>query len=229
MGTFIIIVIGSVIIVSVTTLVAGIVGANPSDQERKEAMKIFNNINDFTATKKYQTLGRGSVIAFDENRREVLIMDRKYFSSSIEANAYKKVTGYDQSQLFITRIKFSNILKSEIKIDNETVATKSVSRTLSGAFFGGVLAGNAGTIVGGLSGNTRNITNVKSIDLVLTSKILSYPTVKFRFFDGYLDTLGTRKELSTSDLRVKIGLEKSAEWQSIMTIIIDQEDKSGGL
>ena len=84
-------------------------------QDKKDAIKSFQNISDFKATKQYQNSRRGSTIAFDENIKEVLIMDRKYFSNIKDIMEYKKTTGHDQHQVTTTRIKFSDILKSEIK------------------------------------------------------------------------------------------------------------------
>ena len=41
----------------------------------------------------------------------------------------------------------------ELLEDNTTIASRSLGRTVGGAVVGGVLAGGAGSVVGGLSGN----------------------------------------------------------------------------
>ncbi len=193
------------------------IGKN-SQNKKSNVLFVQQKLNEFNPDKKYINPTNKSAIAFNEAKRQLLIVDKKHFNNLYEAMAYEKSTGRNHKEFWATTIEFANILQSEIKTDDQTISKKSTSRTLGGVLVGGALLGGAGAIVGGLSGAAKNFSKTKSIDLVITTKTLSDPIIKFRFFDS-------PQQVSSSSSMVKYALDNAEQWQSIISIIIDQEDK----
>ncbi len=63
---------------------------------------------------------------------------------------------------------FEDMISVELLESGVTISKKSTARTLGGALVGGVLAGGAGMVVGGLSGSSRERRKVSSIILKVT-------------------------------------------------------------
>ncbi|MDP3352439.1 MAG: hypothetical protein Q8S44_01700 [Flavobacteriaceae bacterium] len=165
------------------------------------------NIEGFSYTIRHIT--SQGLIAIDDNSEQIIIK--------------KGVSGK------ILKYSYSDILSCEIIEDGVTTSVKSTKRILGGALIGGVLAGGAGLIVGGLSGQQLQEKEIKSLDLKIVFLDTSNPNFTLRFFDAYLDSNKLRRSIKLSDTTFQHVLNKSIEnlkkWKDVIEIIIEKNDR----
>ena len=117
--------------------------------------------------------------------------------------------------------KFSDIIESEVVIDNQTITKSSKLAMAGGAVLGGVLAGGVGAIIGGLSGNKKQFDRVRQIDIKLTINDLDNPVQKINFLDGkdssYRKLLNGHHKNSEE---YKEAIKQVDKWQAIFDVII---------
>lgn len=80
---------------------------------------------------------------------------------------------------------FEDMISVELLESGVTISKKSTARTLGGALVGGVLAGGAGMVVGGLSGSSRERRKVSSIIVKVTLRDVSNPSLNIVCFENY--------------------------------------------
>jgi hypothetical protein len=78
-------------------------------------------------------------------------------------------------------IPFQHLISAEIYEDGDTIMSSARGRTVGGAIVGGLLAGGAGAVVGGLSGKKRSAATVRNIDLRITVNDTRAPTITIPF------------------------------------------------
>lgn len=190
-------------------IIAQIWYSNEKTKERKEQKKKLNNelskIDNFTPTKRL--VGPWGLIAIDDNTEQIAI---------------KEKTGR------IRKYPYSEILSCEIIEDGETTYKKSTSRTVSGAIVGGIIAGGAGAIIGGLSGKEKEKKEIKYLDFKIVFKDTTNPNFKIRFFDAWEETARTKKSIRITDSVFGPVFQKALNnlknWKNIIEIIIDKVD-----
>ena len=176
MGVFFAIVVFIVIVVFV-----GIVtGRNEANKEREridDLDNIVNTLEDFTVTR--------SLTGFSNYYR--FLVDEQH----------KKVCYISGSRKLI--IPFSKILSVELIENGNTKMSKSTARTIGGALVGGAIAGTAGAIVGGLSGNSRNKHMVSTVKVKVRIKDSSCSSLTIEAFNSKRMIASTANEIDTAD------------------------------
>jgi hypothetical protein len=149
----------------------------------------LSEIEDFIVTRQIVGFGDRYVFAVDENNEKILLITRKY----------QRVEEYTKDI-----VSFSDIIGIELIANGKTTVSKrSTTRTIGGAIVGGVLAGGAGAIIGGLSGNTKQEENVA----VYTVKILL-------------------RSIEKTSLIWYADKENANNIKDLVSVIIDKTDKS---
>lgn len=77
--------------------------------------------------------------------------------------------------------------------------SKSTARTFGGALVGGVIAGTAGAIVGGLSGNSRKKHLVSTVQVKIRIKDISHSSLTIEAFNSKRMIASTVNEIDTAD------------------------------
>ncbi|MBU8803427.1 immunity protein [Bacillus inaquosorum] len=118
-------------------------------------------------------------------------------------------------------IPFSNIIESEITLDNQMISKVSKS----GIVAGGLLAGGIGAAIGGLSASSIQNEMVKSVTLKITVEDLSKPIHYIDFLptqevEGY-NTQGYKKDSNT----IQQALKNAEYWHGVMDVIIKKANK----
>lgn len=190
-------------------IIAVILGANKQqkEQEKREnkQRESLNSLEGFQPTKKaYKNDG---LIALDGQNKEI---------------ALQKNNGQ------IKRFNFSDIISCEVVEDGETVTRKS--NKIGRAVVGGVLAGGAGAIIGGLSGKEKQNKEIKSISLKIIFKTSEIPyTFKLTFFDAKQATSHTKSKIKLSESvygkMAKDAINEVSNWKEKIESIINQYDK----
>jgi len=120
-------------------------------------------------------------------------------------------------------VPFDKIISVEIIEDNSVLFSKSAS--VGGAILGGVLAGEAGMIVGGLSGETKKEKNVSKVTVKIKIRDYSTPSLLIECFNSP-ELLGNKEIWSTH----KVYLEELHNAQKIadyVSVIIDEVGVKG--
>ena len=178
---------------------------------KEENKRLVDNLKDFNATKKYSD-DYGLFIAIDDNTNRI----------AIKLNGEKKITTYS----------YNDILSCEIIEDGVSIYKKSTTRTVGGAVLGGVIAGGAGAIVGGLSGKQSKEREYKKIQLKLVIKDTKNPNIFLTFFDYQKvdpsKTVEPEKGIKETEFLNGEILKESKlavnQWKDVFTIIIDKID-----
>ncbi|ULN54919.1 immunity protein [Bacillus subtilis] len=118
-------------------------------------------------------------------------------------------------------IPFSNIIESEIALDNQIISKVSKS----GIVAGGLLAGGIGAVIGGLSASSIQNEMVKSVTLKITVEDLSKPIHYIDFLptqevEGY-NTQGYKKDSNV----IQQALTNAEYWHGVMDVIIKKANK----
>lgn len=140
------------------------------------------------------------IVAIDKGRRKILLYSINEEKLSSDKMAVK-VIGY-------------NDLKSvEMIINNATIFQKSVTRTIGGAVVGNMVAGEAGSVVGGLSGGGTSINAISSIKMRILVKDIDMPSFTF--------TCLTCDNIRVDSSLIKRDVERAYEIKDTLNAIID--------
>lgn len=160
-------ILGIIIAVLLLFLVIGAFGAFKQTKQENEIAATVNEhsqkLEDFGATKIIESPLGLYKVKIDENNEKVAYISK------------------DGSRVF----SYDDIIKVELQESGTTVSEKSTTRTVGGAVLGGVLAGGAGAIVGGLSGSSTQRRKVSSIVVKVTLRDVADPTVNIVCFENY--------------------------------------------
>ena len=174
-----------------------IVGSYGNEKQREQEDEFEKQIKESGAIISQHVKCYNGFISIDEDNKKIYL--------AITAITGKKFKGYS----------FSDILGCEVVLDDNSVYKKSTLRTVGGALVGGALLGEAGAIVGGLSGASQKKSNIKKAELKITVKDISNPNYKFEFYGaGVPSSFRSQK------------LEEVEKWKDIISIIIDRVDNT---
>ncbi len=163
------------------------------------------------------------------------------FKATTKILGYKSLYAFaiddDQKKVFYTTdqeeqyvLSYEDIISVELLEDNQVLSEKSSMRTIGGAVVGGVLAGGAGAIVGGLSGNTKQKQLHSSVVVKLLVRNVTMPTLTISCFDCQTMTLA-KKPIKDGDSEMEIyktGLAHAKQIVDLLHVIIDFVDKKQG-
>ena len=120
-------------------------------------------------------------------------------------------------------LKYSDIIEVSYEENSTKLYSKSAMRTVGGAVVGSALMGEAGAIVGGMSGDLKSNLEIKTmqIKLLLRDTKRTSLVLEFKDFDGVLKT----KETAAQKLYEKF-LENAKLAKDTLSIIIDKAKTS---
>lgn len=191
-----------VLVTIISIIVVSIKHAGESEaieKSKKIVEEKFSNLTDFKTTKK-------------------IVHTRFIFAIDEEA---QKVAYIDPQQVKI--IPFDQIMKVAFVENSVTVASKSSMRTIGGAIMGGAMAGNAGTIVGGLSGDTIMNNNITLVQVKIGLRDINCPSLTITIYDdlrGYNPLSEIWRPIHESHLEYANGIVDS------VSAIIDRVDRA---
>lgn len=122
---------------------------------------------------------------------------RNRFRMIVDESERRIIIIYSAFKVPAKIIDFADVRSVEIIEDGTTVMSRSMGRTVGGAIVGAILAGKAGAIVGGLSGDTKKKRFISSIDVLLKLRDLSEPTYTINCFNA--QEMCKKKEVKVDD------------------------------
>lgn len=184
-------------------IIFGLLGAR---HEKKKILKktakleaVFGKIEEFHADKKVLGLQSSYMLCFDNTKKQLF---------------YTKGENY-------RLLNYSDIIKVEMLEDNSLVMSKSALRTIGGGIIGGAVAGGAGAVIGGLSGNSKQKKMVSKVKVKILLRDISSPSLVITCFDSMLTD--KKREVSIEGVSGII-YRQAREIIDIISIIIDKED-----
>ena len=190
------------VLVLVTVLAIFAIDALVKSNKRKKAVNpALATIHNFSPTYKYyQNKPGGTGIALDERNELVCLL------------AISK--HYVETRL----IAYSDILSSEIFENGKTVIKTDRVSQISSAVIGGMLFGESGAIIGGLSSGTTTMQGVSRIELRLIINDSSAPLYDICF-------LNTPFKIDRSSSRYIKAFDMAREWHARMKIAIETSER----
>gem|GEM_PF-1573754 len=155
-----------------------------------------------------------------ESDHSYVIIDEKIAVS--ESEQLFKIYKIDSDNKIIeSKIRFDQIMDSEIVMDNNIVLQASRSEQIGGAILGSMVAGGVGAIIGASSPTQTQLEGIKSIQLRIRIDDFKNPNFTFDFlpstkqlgvpnFEGY----------SKSSKEYKTAYEQAEFWHSLLEIAI---------
>lgn len=166
-----------------------------------------------------------SMSSFTPTQKIVGVED--YYTFMVD-DIHKQICYLDSNSKRI--IPYDKIIRVELNENGNTISSKSTIRTIGGTLIGGVLAGGAGAVVGGLSGNSKNINKVSSIQVRITVRDINNPSLTIDAFNA--------RTMTTDGKPIKIDGLQGYLYQQAMSdankivntirVIIDETDKKSG-
>lgn len=175
---------------------------NKNNENRIKSIESNLQNKGFSFSKKILGIGNRYIFGIDEN---------------------KKCLVYSTEHL-IKSVPFKDIVSVEVIQDGKTIHKKSLTRTIGGAVIGGVVAGGAGSIIGGLSGSSKENNRISKILVKIVIRDISNPTLVIPCFDANLMT-AERKPLSVDDFLCKTALSQANSIKDSVSVIIDMIDR----
>jgi hypothetical protein len=126
-----------------------------------------------------------------------------------------------------TFINFTDIIGVELIENGNVVIKKNTTRTIGGAIIGGVLAGGAGSIVGGLSGSSTQKNKVTSVHVKLLLRSIDKPSLNIICFESWMNSKLVktfRENRQEEDYVYRIGKRNAVEIKDLISVIIDRTD-----
>lgn len=126
-----------------------------------------------------------------------------------------------------TIIDFVDIIGVELKENGNVVIKKNATRTIGGALVGGALAGAAGSIVGGLSGNSTQENKVTSVYVKLLLRSLDNPSLTMPCFENWMSSkivITSKEARQGKDYVYSFGKKNAVEIKDLISVIIDRTD-----
>lgn len=141
--------------------VIGFTISSNRQQERKEKLDKANTpTSDFTGTIKVEDYNAKYSFAIDQEKRKIMIVTADN-SSALARKSY---------------INFADIISVELLEDSNIAFSKSTMRTIGGGIVGGAIAGGAGAVIGGLSGDSKVKKEVSRIEIKILLRNQNVPT-----------------------------------------------------
>lgn len=125
-------------------------------------------------------------------------------------------------------INFIDIIGVELIENGNIILKKNATRTIGGAIVGGVLAGGAGSIVGGLSGSSTQKNKVTSVYIKLLLRSIDKPSLMIPCFETWMNSkmIKTYREtrIEAEDYVYNFGKKNAVEIKDLISVIIDRTD-----
>ena len=190
-------------------IVAAIVGCIQNvknEEEKKERAEKLKKV-----TKKFHVSAK---VVGVNNRYQFIVDDVDKRIILVEATGYKKIVPFDK------------IMSVEMVEDNTMISSRSIGRTIGGALIGDLVAGRAGMIVGGLSGDTKQTKRVSKVEVIIKMRDFNDTALHIPCFDARLETNNTQKDIKPEDSifgpMYKKGVADAIKITQLVDIIIDQ-------
>lgn len=198
-------------VIVIALFVAHLISDSINKKEaRNDIEKRLGSIQDFKATNKIRGVEGLYVFAFDDEREKILHVTK------------------GKTEI----INYNDIISVELIEDNSTIVSRSLGRAIGGVMVGGLIAGDAAAIVGGLSGNQNIKKKVSSVIVKIVKRDVCAPTIIIECFNSITMCAGEESisiDSPAGSVYYKPGLADAKRITDIIKVIIDRMEKRGSV
>lgn len=188
---------------AVIGLLAGL-AKNLETKQRGQALdQVLDSVSDFTPTKKIYGEKNAFIFAVDDARKKILYLPDNY--------PYI----YDYEDIISVELLEDNIVKSRM----------STTRTIGGAVLGGLVAGNVGAVVGGLSGASSQRELHSSIVVRILMRNIAGPSLDLTCLDCSTMTMNGQP-VGRGDMVYDRTIRIAHDIMNTIKVIIDAVDRA---
>jgi hypothetical protein len=137
--------------------------------------------NEKLEERKQLLLEKIKQLPFNLFKKSSFYVHSKIYAAGIDKDK-RKIIICDEN-LRYSSYPFDKIIDIKVNVDGETVINSSTMKTIGRSLVGGVLAGGAGAIIGGLSGSKIATNRVKLLELEFLFNDIENPSIKVIFYD----------------------------------------------
>ena len=192
MGTIIVI----ILIIGVFIMSVFMYSGNQNKKMQENIASLLETASEFKQTKTI-TISDNLIFLIDEVGKKLCVLRPQL----------KKIYNYNQ------------ILDVEYIVNEKTISSKSNSNTIGRALVGGVLAGGAGAIIGGLTGKEKTENLISKIAVKVLFQDLDFPSLTITYFDCV--SVGG-KPVAADSIYCKGDIERAEDFVNTMRIIIEE-------
>lgn len=142
------------------------------------------------------------LVAVDDQRKKLLLYN------------------FDDNNPSYKVVNYKDLLSVAIITDGKLISEKSTMRTIGGALVGGALFGNAGAVVGGLSGDSTMGEKIGKVLVKFILRDISTPSFEIVFLD-----MMPIKPSAVDYYKVENALKKANKIKDLTAIVIDEVDR----
>lgn len=164
-------------------------------EKQVEISTALQSLNNFSVTQVVVSEDGKTGLAIDENKKKLCF-----------ANCLNGKVSLDE-------IGYQDILASEIVENGETVTKTSRGSQVAGAVIGGLVFGGIGAVVGGLSGNTKSSSRIRTLDLQVTVKNVRTPIRVINFLNH---------ETNKNSVHYTSALKAATHWHGIISVLLKE-------
>lgn len=150
------------------------------------------------------------------------IVGVEYFYTFMVDDTHKQICYLDPNSKRI--IPYDKIIRVELNKNGNTISSKSTIRTIGGTLIGGALSGGVGAVVGGLSGNSKSINKVSSIQVRITIRDINNPSLTIDAFNARTMTTDG-KPIEVDECLCQQAISDANKIVDTIRVIIDETDK----
>lgn len=190
----------------VLILIIGYTITSKRQDERQAKLDKANEATDnFKASVKIVGYGAEYSFAVDNERKKIMIAT----ADNDRSLAQKKF------------INFADIISVELLEDSNVAFSKSAMRTIGGGLVGGAIAGGAGAIIGGLSGDSKVKKKVSKIEIRILVRNQSSPNYVIKCYnDQPIDVTSGLGKITYDGI-----MSTAKEIADHLSVIIDMMDR----
>lgn len=181
------------------------------------AFALYRRNNEIESRRKIINNGLDSLTDFEPTDKIIGIENRYIFAIDWKR---MKIAYINETEAQI--ISFKEIKSVEVVENNRTLYSNSTLRTVGRSIVGGMLAGDVGAVIGGLSGNTEKKKKVSNVLVKIALRNLSSPVLTINCFDyKYTYSNEAVSVEGVFSYMYKSGLEQAQEIYDLINVIIN--------
>ncbi len=191
-------------------------------KKRKKDLIIENfeyellKIEYFIPSQRFYSSDLSNLIALDEQTESICIIERK---TIVRKNKKIRIQNKKEDVFNFVVLSYKDLLQSEILEDKRVITTTVRGSQVGGTLVSGLLADGMGSVIGGLSSNSSEKSEVKNIQLKLVVNDTNKPIYLIQF-------LKEQEPINKNNNKYEMAVDQVNHWHGIISVLIKRADEN---